>query len=447
MALAFLNLKSFHPLNKQNQRKKWIAEQQYLTKKKKEEQRRKELEQEQELYKDDQVTTAKTSSRKGNKNIENNIAWKQTTELQSEMKRRKQMLKQKIVNIDDQQQVTKETANKQVEQNQPLEFVKPSTKPTASSSTISADTTPEFSDFVRGSDTQIKKKSRRGGRKRGNNNDDTASISHGNVKSVAFLYQLPPGLKDSLEREKKQKEREEQERKEREERNRNIIRVKAAHGSSEGLNSIQDFMKIDTKKSDENLSSAAAIENPKDEHLTNDTKEEESKSEKKYIPKDQLSDVEKFPFLKHAPTEGSYTEFVKVKHKPFGIELRNVKCTKCGQFGHTNVDRECPLFGISRVDSDIVAREDPLLQMQQISDLMTTDHEASVQNNDDVFEDYFTKDDTSPEEIYEVLVTMCKEDKKKLFKKYKKLKSKLKKRRKKAEETATASSTKKAKLK
>eukprot|EP00123_Amoebidium_parasiticum_P003834 comp15152_c0_seq1/m.11850 comp15152_c0_seq1/g.11850 ORF comp15152_c0_seq1/g.11850 comp15152_c0_seq1/m.11850 type:complete len:430 (-) comp15152_c0_seq1:190-1479(-) len=54
---------------------------------------------------------------------------------------------------------------------------------------------------------------------------------------------------------------------------------------------------------------------------------------------------EKHPALKGAPREGSYTEaMATVRDRPFGVEVRNVKCTKCGQWGHQNTDRVCPRY-------------------------------------------------------------------------------------------------------
>lgn len=69
---------------------------------------------------------------------------------------------------------------------------------------------------------------------------------------------------------------------------------------------------------------------------------------------------EKFDFLKNAPTEGTYTENIKVKHKPFGIEVREVRCMRCGNYGHISGDRECPLKDFNPMDSKRQTKEDPL---------------------------------------------------------------------------------------
>merc|ERR1711924_545977 len=62
-------------------------------------------------------------------------------------------------------------------------------------------------------------------------------------------------------------------------------------------------------------------------------------------PKPVLDIEEKFPVLKNAPVEGSYVRDVAVTHRPFGLQLRNVRCHRCGNWGHAAGDRECPLYG------------------------------------------------------------------------------------------------------
>lgn len=103
--------------------------------------------------------------------------------------------------------------------------------------------------------------------------------------------------------------------------------------------------------------------------------------------------VEKFPFLANAPQEGRYTEnqeaclppvlaifklplpvffisfsthrlshfYVQVVLKPFGQEVRHVRCLRCGQWGHQAGEKICPLFNeMAANDSVNKALLDPM---------------------------------------------------------------------------------------
>lgn len=73
-------------------------------------------------------------------------------------------------------------------------------------------------------------------------------------------------------------------------------------------------------------------------------------------------DVERHgELLKNAPRQGAYTTQIDVVHKPFGVELRKVRCTKCSAWGHQAGDRECPLRNqLHPLDIDRREREDPV---------------------------------------------------------------------------------------
>ncbi|KAG6687594.1 hypothetical protein I3842_11G080100 [Carya illinoinensis] len=83
---------------------------------------------------------------------------------------------------------------------------------------------------------------------------------------------------------------------------------------------------------------------------------------KKPRPKDvfgrSLPTEEEFEVLKNAPR---LETGVQGRAKPFGVEVRNVKCLRCGNYGHQSGDRECPLKdAIMPNEESRLKRDDPL---------------------------------------------------------------------------------------
>ena len=53
--------------------------------------------------------------------------------------------------------------------------------------------------------------------------------------------------------------------------------------------------------------------------------------------------VERFPWLKNAPVEGNFVKGLDLKFKPLGKTVNNVKCRRCGEWGHQSGARECTM--------------------------------------------------------------------------------------------------------
>merc|ERR1712232_558722 len=67
--------------------------------------------------------------------------------------------------------------------------------------------------------------------------------------------------------------------------------------------------------------------------------------------------VRRFDFLKNAPMAAEYVKDMEVTHKPFGKLIRNVRCIKCGKWGHRIYDRECELNKYDPLQSEVEKKE------------------------------------------------------------------------------------------
>merc|ERR1712013_853777 len=136
----------------------------------------------------------------------------------------------------------------------------------------------------------------------------------------------------------------------------------------------------------------------------------------------------------HAPKESYLQQGDDFVEQPFGIQVCQAKCIKCGKYGHMNTDKRCHLYGKS-VDHDAPIQsvdQDKLMEEMKADGLAMRwsawDMNKLAGPNHQMVE---AGEKSKPlVDRAEVLKSMSKEEKKKLLKKLKKMEKKKKKSKK-----------------
>jgi len=147
----------------------------------------------------------------------------------------------------------------------------------------------------------------------------------------------------------------------------------------------------------------------------------------------------------HAPKESYLQQGDDFVEQPFGIQVCQAKCIKCGKYGHMNTDKRCHLYGKS-VDHDapIQSVDQDKLMEEMKADGLAMRWSAWDMNKLGGPNHQMVEAGEKAKPLLdraEVLKSMSKEEKKKLLKKLKKMEKKKKKSKKEKKRRSDGSSS------
>merc|ERR1712228_345720 len=161
-------------------------------------------------------------------------------------------------------------------------------------------------------------------------------------EQISWIYNAPPGLKKQIERERKKVEEEQR--------------------KKEWQQAMQSMSREERRFAEKEMENGLSV------HERN---------------------VRRFDFLKNAPMAAEYVKNMEVTHKPFGKLIRNVRCIKCGKWGHRIYDRECEMNKYNPLNVEVKDEKkekteqnkaDPLYRMNS---KLLTKHLERYENEDD----------------------------------------------------------------
>jgi len=143
----------------------------------------------------------------------------------------------------------------------------------------------------------------------------------------------------------------------------------------------------------------------------------------------------------HAPKESYLKDGDDFNEQPFGIQVCQAKCIKCGKYGHMNTDKRCPLYGKSLDHDEPMQNVDQakLLSEMKAEGLAMRYSTWDIDTGGSGQQRHSLVEEERGVDRVEMLKNMSKEEKKKLLKKLKKMEKKEKKKSKKEKKRSSRS--------